>query len=100
MMNRKPEKKTCTVAVQQKLVPHHIEPHSTEEFGDVDELLRDLAEAFAPVHRHAPEHPIGLVLAHAAAFHQDAFGALDELSLREFQVGLEELRAQPLVLVE
>src|SRR5882762_1199829 len=71
-----------------------------EQVRHVDELLCDLAEPLAAVHRHAPQRLKRFVLVHAAGLHKDSLGALDELALLELLVRIGELLAQPLIFVE
>src|SRR5882672_7609435 len=72
----------------------------SQQIRHVDELLRDLAQALAAVHGHASQRLKRFVLVHAASLHQDPLGALDLLPFRKLEIGLGQLRAQPLILVE
>ena len=67
-----------------------------EQFGAIDQLLRDIAQALLFRHRELAQRVVGLVFRDAARLHQQAFGTLHQLALGELQVRICELDLESL----
>src|SRR5204862_3596531 len=73
---------------------------STEQLGDVDDLLRDVEQSRVAVHRELAQKPVRLFVADTLLLHQEALGALDHFALGKLRLRVAELVTQRLLALE